>query len=347
MRNTKIQFTVGIAISVAILYYILRPVDKGELLRAFTRCNWWWGIPFVGVTFLSMWARAVRWHFLMKPVGEFTSRRLFSPMMIGFGINSLLPARLGEFARAYVLGSKEGIPFTSVFATVVVERIFDTLTLLLLLVAVLSRIHIAPGLELEYAGFRVTATQMDAGVASLAWIGGVMFAGSLLLLFDPARRLIQRAIERVPFAPLTIRTRISAMVGTFCEGLHSLRDPKAWIAIVLLSAAVWVLVGFSMQVMAWGFPSMSVTLAQGIAITVFTAIAILVPAAPGYWGLMQLGIMFALVVMGIEQDRARALAYAFVVHALQYFPIVAVGLFCLWRERVSIGEIAKMKGDAP
>jgi hypothetical protein len=344
MRNTRIQLLVGVVISVAILYYIMRPVDKGELLQAFLKCNWWWGIPFVAVTFLSMWTRALRWRWLMLPVGQYRAGRLFSPMMIGFGVNSLLPARLGEFARAYVLASKEKVPFTSVFATVVVERIFDTLTLLLLLVAVLTRIKVAPDLQLDYAGFRVTGAQMDAGIASLAWIGGVMFAGSLLLLYDPARRLVQEAILRIPFAPQRFRARISSMVGTFSEGLHSLKSPKAWIAIILVSAAVWVLVGFSMQVMSWGFPGMQIGLAQGIAITVFTAIAILVPAAPGYWGLMQLGIMFALLVMGIEQDRARALAYAFVVHALQYFPIVAVGLYCLWRERVSIGEITTVRG---
>lgn len=343
MKSTRIQLAVGILISAAILYYALRPVDPRDLWAAFRTCNWWWGVPFVAVTFLSMWVRALRWRYLMRPVGDFTARRLFSPMMIGFGMNSLLPGRVGELARAYVLSARGKVPFGSVFATVVVERIFDTMTLLVLLVVVFARLDVPENLELTYGGFTITSAMLATLTRQLMWIGAVTLCGSLFLMWDPGRRLIQGLVGRLPFLPHGIRGKIVGLIGTFADGLHSLRDFRSWAAIIGLSATVWVLVGFSMQIMAWGFPGLQVSLAQGVAITVIAAIAILIPAAPGYWGLMQVGIMFALLLLGIEEDRARALGYAFAVHALQYFPIVAVGLYFLWRERMSFGEITSMR----
>jgi hypothetical protein len=148
-------------------------------------------------------------------------------------------------------------------------------------------------------------------------------------------------VKTVPFAPRRIRFKFSEMVGHFADGLASLRDPKSMVIIILLSLAVWVLVGWSMQILAYGFSGMHMTLTEGIAITVITCIAILIPAAPGYWGLMEVGIVFGLVVLNVEPVYTRALGYAFVCHSLQIFPIIVVGLFCLWKERVSLGEISR------
>ncbi|PKO17520.1 hypothetical protein CVU37_08495 [candidate division BRC1 bacterium HGW-BRC1-1] len=342
MSKKIIQLSLGILISVAILYYVLRPVDLHDLWAAFRAANWWWGIPFIAVTFLSMWVRALRWRILMRPVGDFTTTRLFSPMMIGFAINSLLPGRVGELARAYVLSAREKVAFGSVFATVVVERIFDTMALLTLLVIVFARLDIPEDLTLTYGGFTITSAKLAFLTRQLMYIGAITLSGALFVMWGRGRQLVQTIVQRMPLLPAGIKEKIVGLVGTFAEGLHSLRDFRSWISIIVLSAAVWVLVGFSMQIMSWGFSGMDVSLSQGIAITVIAAIAILIPAAPGYWGLMQLGIMFALLLLGIEDDRAKALGYAFAVHALQYFPIVFVGLFFLWRERMSFGEITRM-----
>ncbi len=345
MRKTWTQLAVGLLVMAVIFYFTLKPVNMGDLWRSMVSCNWLWAPAFVAVTMLSMWARALRWRYLMRPAGSFTARRLFGPMMAGFAINSLLPARLGEFARAYVLSAREKIPFGAVFATVVVERIFDTLTLLVLLVVVFSRLKVDPSLTLEYAGFKITGAMMDSLTAKLAWIGAITLAGSLFLLWSRGRAMVQWCVGRAPLVPSGFKSKINGLIETFSDGLHSLRDFRSWAAIILLSAAVWVLVGFSMQVMSWGFSGLHVNLAQGIAITVLAALAIMPFPTPGYWGPMQLGIMFALLIMGIESDRARALGYAFVVHGLQYFPIVAVGLWGLWRERISFSEVTRMGRD--
>src|SRR5690606_27952397 len=101
MKNPRIQLAFGIVISVVFLYLALRGVDPQSLWEAMRNFNWWWAIPFVGLTLLSMWVRAWRWRYFLLPTANLSTCQLWHPMMAGFAINGLLPARLGEFARAY------------------------------------------------------------------------------------------------------------------------------------------------------------------------------------------------------------------------------------------------------
>lgn len=450
MRNSKVQLLVGLLISGFFLYLTLKPVKYEDLMQAVRGFRWMWAVPFVAVTFLSMYVRALRWHFLMRPTANLTTMRLFSPMMAGFAINSLLPARAGEFARAYVLSAREKLAFTSVFATVVVERIFDTLTLIVLLPLVFAPLRSFKGAysystrgQLEAAQFVFWVTLFSVGIILVAlvlallvrpglrrgliallegqngrlpgsvwglrvaqffdrlryqfwldllWIlmvvgaitalwwvrtrqfgpgpvlryGGdyqinadtlrkfsvnmtifcfLLLAGTLLILWKQGRLLVQTVIERTPMGPKGLRKKVSGLVETFAEGLLSLRDVRLVVIVSVLSLAVWLLVGWSMQIMAYGFGDMAsrMSVLKGTALTVITCLAILIPAAPGYWGLMELGIVFGMQVLGIENNYARAIGYALLAHSLQVFPIIAVGLYCLWREKVSFAEITQKR----
>jgi len=339
IRNRIFQFIVGLAISAFFLYLTLRPVNFGDLWDALKAFEWLWSIPFLALTFLSMWLRAVRWHYLMRPLGHYTSRRLFSPMMAGFALNSIYPGRVGEFARAYVLAAREKLPFTSVFATIVLERIFDSITLLLLLVWTFANLNINPSDTVAYGKFVVTGQMLQEYAARFAQMCAILLLVAVSFLFERVRELFCGVVLRMAFLPKTWRERLAQMIHTFAGGFGTLLDVKAIAWTVLLSLGVWVLVGASMSVLAYGFPGMKMSLTQGIAVTVITCVAILIPAAPGYWGLMEAGIVFGMFTLKIDTVYSRALAYAFVCHALQIFPIIAVGLAYLWAERVSVSEI--------
>ncbi|MBX7245656.1 MAG: flippase-like domain-containing protein [Candidatus Sumerlaeaceae bacterium] len=351
MKNPIVQLIIGIIISAVVIYFTLKPINMADLWFAMKSFNWFWSIPFLIVTWISFYARAIRWRYLMKPIGEFKSSRLFSPMMAGFAINSLLPMRIGEFARAYVLARKEAVTFTATFATIVVERIFDSLMLLVLLVVVFTQIKIDPGLKLEYGPFQLTGEQLNQSSQKLAYLAILMLVGAGFLIWSKTRELMRGIVEKVPFAPQGIRMKISQLIHNFSDGLHSLRDFKSVAMVILTSLFVWITVGLCMQICAYAFPGMKMNLLQGIAITVITCVAIIIPAAPGYWGLMELGMLFGLIVMNIvpntPEGKATALAYAFINHSLQIFPIIGYGLYCLiWKERISIGEIAHKPEEA-
>lgn len=340
LKNPKFQFAIGVAISIVALAWTLKPVRLGELWAAILSFNWWWSIPFLVLTFVSMWFRALRWHYLMLPTRSLTARRLFFPMMAGFAINSLFPARAGEFLRASVLSIRENLSFSGVFATIVLERVFDSITLLLLAAGTFSLLHIDPALEVRYGDLPpLTGEKLQAASLQFSYFCAVMLFFCVALLWSPLRKAVQKVVRSIPFAPYRIRDKVCDMVEKFAAGMESLRNPRAIFFLVLYSVGVWVTVGASMAVLAWGFPGMKMSLIQGIAITVITCIAILIPAAPGYWGLMEIGIVFGMLVLNVEKDYGRALAYAFVCHSLQIFPIIAVGLGCLWHEGFSLHEV--------
>ena len=131
--NMKKKFIIGLVISSVFLYLAFRKVDYSELWSALKEANYWYIIPNIILVILSMWMRAYRWRFMIDPIKKVGLSRLFSSVMIGFMANNVLPARLGEFVRAYSLGTKENISRSATFATIVIERIFDGFSLLFIL----------------------------------------------------------------------------------------------------------------------------------------------------------------------------------------------------------------------
>lgn len=421
MKNPRIQLAVGIAISAVFLYLALRGVDPGDLWMAVRNFNWLWAIPFVAITMLSMWVRAWRWRYFLLPTADLPTRKLWDPMMAGFALNGLLPARLGEFARPFVLARQENLPFPRVFGTIVVERIFDTLVLLGLLTYVFMTLEINPEISYPYStkgevsrvilaaasllagilflgigwGFLRRAKSPDAGrhvtiiSRSLLAAGGILallspillvslpemvsygneyeingatlkqlsgkvavlsvllLGGALLLVWPAACRIIQRIVHNFPLLPPGLRKTLGGIVDTFSEGMQSLRNPKLIAIVTAQSIAVWMLVAWSMQIMPYGFEGMrAMTMSEATALTVITCLAILIPAAPGYWGLMELGIKFGMVILAIDTDPSRVLAYALIVHSLQYFPITGLGLISLWKSQISMTELRQERPQA-
>jgi hypothetical protein len=128
----------GVAVSAVLLWVATRGVHLDEVLQQLRQVRPAWLVPVLISIFLRFWLTAVRWQLLLRPVKRVGVHRLFAITMIGFMANNVLPARLGEFVRAYALGRSEALPPSLPFATIVIERIFDGFTLLLFLVGGLS-----------------------------------------------------------------------------------------------------------------------------------------------------------------------------------------------------------------
>lgn len=408
MKKSHIQLLVGTLISLVFLYFALKGVNIRELLQAMKSFNWLWALPFLAVTIFTMWLRAWRWHYFLKPSVNLTTKQLFGPMMAGFALNGLLPARIGEFARAYILGKKYQLPFTKVFATIVVERIFDTLTLLVLLTFVFSTLKFDDSVSFVYSTkgsfsssipaiiFWVTGIisfvsalyfnkKSDGRViprllivlALMTLLTGIIFAtlapkvinigndytingetlkglsvkitvlslgllcGVLALLYPPLRNLGLTIVKKLPLIPVSLKEKFTSIIIAFTEGLSSLKDWKTVLIIILQSLAIWMLTAWTMQILPNGFVGMgTMTISEATALLVITCLAILIPAAPGYWGLMELGIKFGMIILNIDNDPNRIMAYALLVHSLQYFSITGIGLVALWKDNVRISEIS-------
>jgi len=138
---------VGIGISIFFLFLLFRKIDFDKLLAALAEMDYRYLLPAVLFTFISYFFRAVRWRFLLLPMKKTLMRNLFPATIIGYMANNLLPARLGEFVRAYVLGEKESLDKSAVFANLVVDRLFDGFTVILILVVTFFTVKLPPGME--------------------------------------------------------------------------------------------------------------------------------------------------------------------------------------------------------
>ena len=126
---------------------------KSLSVEYLTTINYWWSIPSVVITLLGFVLRVVRWQLLLSPVKKTKFWNAYHPMMIGFALNCLLPARMGEVGRPAVFSKKEKVPFFKVLATVGAERVFDLVVLLLFFIIVLTTVHIDPHLEIPFGQY--------------------------------------------------------------------------------------------------------------------------------------------------------------------------------------------------
>jgi uncharacterized membrane protein YbhN (UPF0104 family) len=125
------QFWFGVMISAVFLYLALRGLELDKAWLAMRTASYWWIIPGVVVYFFGVWARTWRWHYMLRPIKAVSLIRLFPVVVIGYMGNNVYPARAGELIRAYVLRKKEAVSISASLATIIVERIFDGVVMLL------------------------------------------------------------------------------------------------------------------------------------------------------------------------------------------------------------------------
>jgi hypothetical protein len=262
-------------------------------------------------------------------VGRLSGWRLFSPVAIGYMANNLLPARLGEFARAYVVGKRENVSKSAALATIILERVFDGLTLLLIL-AVVS----------VFFPFPAWVKQGGALVAGV-FLGISVFLGILAVKLPWGLRLIDATLGRfLPGTAARMKNRLSCFVVGLDVKNHWRDALIAFVATMFrwaFEACIYLSVLFAMQLQD------RVPIYGALFVMVAVNIACMVPQAPGFVGSVQLACIHSLAVFGV--GRNEAVAYSLLVHAGFYFPITFMGIACLVKSHLRFADLRKQ--DAP
>src|SRR5262245_35112292 len=210
--------------------------------------------------------------------------------------NNVLPARAGEFARAYVATQRADVRFTTALASIAVERVLDGLVMLALLAAAVA----APS-------FPAGTTLAGVSLARIATGLGVVFGGALVVAFfvayrpDPWLRLLARVLHAV--LPARIADRLSHIAQGLIEGLTVLRRPGRFAAVVLWSFAIWLTNGLSFWLCfrAFGIP---LTFAAALLLQALIGFGVAVPSSPGFWGVFEYATKLALAIYGVDQTLA-------------------------------------------
>ena len=319
---------IGIGISLFFLFLLFRKIDFDKLTGAFKEMDYRFVVPAVVLTFVSYYLRALRWKYLLMPIKTISLRSLYPATIIGYMANNLLPARLGEFVRAYVLGQKEEIETSAVFATLVVDRLCDGFTVLLILLITFFTVQLPPGMEKVQHGL-VTGGYMTLTVYLLV----VAFLAILKKRTIWTLHLVGVLLK--PF-PARVAEKVIPLLGSFISGLRLSAKPVELCAIFCLSLVIWAAAVWPVDLLLRSF-GILLPISASMFIMVFLVFAVMVPASPGYVGTYHFACVTALKAFNIQSERA--LSIALVIHGVSFFPVIIAGFYYLWRGKVSLKKI--------
>ncbi len=313
----------GLLISAVFLYLAFRKVDFNLLAESLKRAEYIWLVPSFFLMLLSVVFRALRWRYLLRSVKDVEFIHLFSASAIGLMANNLLPARLGEIARAWVIGEKAGISKTTSFASIVVERVFDGFTVIFFLVIVLL-----------FGNLAIPASMTKvAYVAVSFYILAIVFLA--MLRFNRTRTFaIVKALTS--HLPPGASAKVDKLLGSFMEGLTVLKRPRDIAAAGLLSFLVWLPNILVMHLVIRSF-GLGTSFLATLTVFIIVTFGIMIPSAPGFVGTVQYCFVIGLSLFGVKESEA--LSISIVYHAGTFIPMTAAGLFCLAREGISFSGL--------
>lgn len=335
-QGGTIKFWLGIGVSVFFMALLFRKIDFHQLAAALVRVDYRFILVAVVFTFLSYFLRAVRWRYLLIHEKTIPLSSLYPATIIGYMANNLLPARLGEFVRAYVLARREGLETPAVFASLVIDRLFDGFTVMIMLVVTLFTLRLPQGME-------------DAGTAVRA--GGVamflLYAGVIVFLFL-LRRQTMKTLAFVgwllkPF-PQGLADRLIPLLGSFIAGIRMSARGGHIAAVLLSSVLIWTFAVLPVDLALQGF-GIHLPITASMFIMVLLVFAVMVPASPGFIGTYHYACFKGLSAFGI--DASTSVSIALIIHGMAFFPVIVAGFYHLWKEGLSLQTLGEVSRKEP
>jgi len=324
----------GLLISALFVYLALRQVDLSRMWLVIRSADPLLFCLVIGLNLFQYVIRAWRWGLLIEPIQKTVfSSRLYA-LLIGFAANCILPARLGEIIRANYLGQRERLSASSTFGTIVVERIFDGLTLLLFLMIGLLGTTFPE--EWRSVGVSLRAT-------GFFMLGAYGLLISFLIGFKVKAKLFLNLLDRILFlVPRTFRSRIIDILWNFSLGLTIPKKLHHWVLVVFYSLLLWFaslgqikLVELSIRL---DMPPIAPFLVMAMA-----SFGVMIPSAPGFIGTFHLSVQYAYLFYGIGKEEG--LSAAVLWHASFFFPTLILGLLAFLLLHVSPSALASGPGN--
>jgi uncharacterized protein (TIRG00374 family) len=335
----KWQFWLGVLISTFFLYFVVRKLDWENFWLSLRTANYWWILPGVAVYFIAVWARAWRWHYLLKPIKSIKTRVMFPITCIGYMGNNIYPARAGEVLRAVILKRREGVPISASLATIIVERIFDGVVMLAFVFVNLAKLA-------ELTDVSVPIAKWEISIQDLAIWGSVAFFGALIIFLLAAMfpkitaRIGQWFIDRL--LPNRVREKASVIMHKFLGGLESLRSPLNVLMVFVTSVVIWLLETVKYWFVMYAF-NFSVSFFTLMLMNGVVNLATTIPAAPGYLGTFDAPGIAVLQADGIS--KAVATGYTLVLHLALWLPITLLGAYYLAREGIKWSDALRSETE--
>jgi uncharacterized protein (TIRG00374 family) len=281
------------------------------------------------VTALTYVLRALRWQYLLAPIGPTRFVNAFRSTVIGFAASFLLPARAGEVIRPYLLARKERLSATAAFATIIVERLLDVVTVLLLFVVFVFTMD---GDDVSGDPSALARVKLGGQVAALASLAG------LALLFSLSRhpeRIGRWALRVERILPRRLALVVAGFVESFAQGLAVMRQPVRLLVALAWSFPIWLSIAAGIWLTSLAF-HITFPFAGTFLVTMLLVVGVAVPtpgAIGGFHAFYQLAVQ---AFFGAPDDRA--VGAAIVLHAISFVPVTILGIVFMAREGLTLGR---------
>ncbi len=327
-----LRYLSSLVLTLGFLYFAFRGTDFRSLWEILRDANYWWAIAMLPPLFISHIFRAWRWEYLLRPIKRgMRFRNLFSATIVGYMLNNVLP-RAGEIGRPYAIGKLEGISRSAAFGTVMMERIFDVLSFLVV-AALIPLVYSGPLKEalpwLESTGIWISALTLGC----LAVVTFLMLRRDIVMniLAYFTRHLSER---RAKF--------VEHITHSFLDGFLFLKEPRHYFMIALLSVLVWVFYIVMMYIPFFAFGldrKYGLDLGSALVVQAISSIGFMLPT-PGATGSYHYFVIQTMTKLyGVNEELARS--YATVTHAVGYIGTTLLGIYYFMKDRLHIADVSR------
>jgi uncharacterized protein (TIRG00374 family) len=320
--KNAVRLLIGVAVSGACLFFATRGTDWSSVGAVLAKANMAWMLVAAAFAVAAIVVRAQRWRVLLQHVADVPLGASFSATAIGFGATAVLPLRLGEIVRPALLARRIGIGVGPALSSVVLERIFDLLFVILCFLA-LSMVR-----------------TLDANVQRAAMVLGTGAAVGFVAMIVAVRRrpFAERIVGGVlSMLPARVRDALAPIVSGLFDGLGGLGDVGTIVKVVAYSAIIWTMNGlpflFSLVALGIDVPLIPASLAGVVVVSAF----VMLPQAPGFLGTWQAGCVVALKLFGVDENVA--VSFSLLTWALTMLVTISLGGVCLAREDLSLRQL--------
>ena len=310
------QYVFSIGVGALFLWLAFRGEDWGQFQDQLKGVSYLGVLGYISLFGLAHALRIVRWGVLVRALGAVPYSKIFAIGAVGYMAIMVLPFRLGEFVRPYLIKGEEGVTASGAMATVVVERIIDGLIFVGLFFVFLSLLPSSgnPAVEAVHYG---------------AYVAGLAFVGALIVLIAGYYwRVATLSAARVllgPF-PSNLVEKVTGLLESFLDGLVVLPNLRRLTGFLILTGVYWGALGVGMMVMAQAVGITDLSWLGAFALLTVLTVGIMGPAGPGFTGTFELALKagFALLILS-ESSMALISVYAIVLHVAQLFVQVGFG----------------------
>ncbi len=314
----------GIFIGIVLAYLSLRGINFREVTDGFRQIRIDYVLLFLAIVFCVQLLRSFRWGLMLRPLGRVNQISLFSVSSVGFLAIISLPVRLGELARPYLITKKSQIKMTAALGTILVERVCDSIAILVIFGVMLFFIPFLPPWLVRSA--------LLVSLLTLIFLAVMMI---MLMKRDAALKALAPLINRIPerFAG-----KIDGLLHQLIDGFKIFSDFRLLLLVVLLSVLIWIINAAAIYTLFHAFAlNLSFTAATVMMIILLVGIAI--PTAPGFIGNWHYACILGLTLFDVS--KSEALTFAVIYHFLSIGIVIALGLIFLPFNKFSIADMKK------